>query len=268
MKRTLTTALTLMTVLCALAWGQKGHDVTAAMAQRHLTPAARHLTDSLLDNRTIIYWANWLDNASNTPQYKHTKTWHYKNVNQGVRYEDMAPLATGDAVRAIKDLMKTLQDPGTTPDDKPTALKMLVHIVGDIHCPMHMGRATDRGGNQHRLKYFGNDTNLHSLWDSALPEAAHKWSYTEWCDQLDAMTPADTNAILYPAGYDPALGLTPMLVDEWAKETVTITNQIYDRMPQGADVRYDDIAWAAPIIEQQLQRAGLRLALILNTIAQ
>ena len=71
-----TLIITVSTVLHASAWGQKGHDVTAAIAEKHLTAAADSLTTDLFDGRSIIYWANWLDNASNTPEYRYSKTWH------------------------------------------------------------------------------------------------------------------------------------------------------------------------------------------------
>lgn len=265
----LTAILGVFVTLSASAWGQKGHDVTASIAEKHLTPAADSLVADLFDGRSIIYWANWLDNASNTPDYRYSKTWHYKNINDGVRYEEMAPNPAGDAILAIKSRMEILTDPASTRDDKVLALKMLVHIVGDIHCPMHMGHATDLGGNRVKLKYFNNDTNLHSVWDGALPEAAHKWSYSEWTDQLDRLTPEQISEIVFPGITDPAeMIYTPGLVDRWAKETLEITGDVYKKMPEGSKLGYDDIAWAAPIIEQQFVRGALRLAFLLNYIAE
>ena len=264
-----TLIITVSTVLHASAWGQKGHDVTAAIAEKHLTAAADSLTTDLFDGRSIIYWANWLDNASNTPEYRYSKTWHYKNINDGVRYEEMAPNPAGDAVLAIKSRMEILTDPNSSRDDKELALKMLVHIVGDIHCPMHMGHATDLGGNRVKLKYFDRETNLHSVWDGALPEAAHKWSYSEWTDQLDRLSPEEIQAIIFPGITDPAeMTYTPALVDRWAKETLGITGEVYNKMPAGSKLGYNAIAWATPIIEQQFLRGGLRLAFLLNYIAE
>lgn len=64
MKRIVNFVLMAAACLQAMAWGQKGHDVTAYIAEQHLTPATRHAIDSLLEGRSIVYWANWLDNAS------------------------------------------------------------------------------------------------------------------------------------------------------------------------------------------------------------
>lgn len=254
--------------LTAFGWGQKGHDVTAAIAEAHLTPQAEALVDSLLDGKSIIYWANWLDNASYTPELKYTKTWHYKNVNQGVRYEEMGVNPSGDAVTAIKAQMEKLTDPNVSKDDKTLALKILVHIVGDLHQPMHLGRATDLGGNRIKVKFFDRDTNLHSVWDTSLPDAAHKWSYTEWVKQLDRLSPDDAEAIVFTENYEVPGRYTPKLIDVWAKETVAIADKVYDAMPEKTKISYDQIAWSAPIIEQQLLAAGLRLAFLLNTIAE
>ena len=69
--------------VAAFAWGQKGHDVTAAIAEAHLTPATQKAVAEVLDGMSPVYWANWLDNASHTPEYAYSKTWHYKNVDAG-----------------------------------------------------------------------------------------------------------------------------------------------------------------------------------------
>lgn len=260
----------IVSIACAatsFGWGQKGHDVTAAMAESHLTPEAKAMVADLLDGKSLVYWANWLDNASNTPQYRYTKTWHYKNVNEGVAYENMGLNGAGDAVTAIKKQMEILSDPAASRDDRVLALKILTHVVGDLHQPMHMGRATDLGGNKIKVKFFERDTNLHSVWDGSLPEAAHKWSYTEWVDQLDRLSDSDVRLTVIPSSYQPEV-YTPDLVDVWAKETVAIADKVYKRMPEKSVLRYDEIAWSAPIIEQQFVRGGLRLAFLLNTVAE
>lgn len=268
MKKIITVVVAACFALTSYAWGKKGHDVTASIAERHLTPEARALVDSLLDGRSMIYWANWLDNASYSPQYGYTKTWHYKNVNKGVRYEEMDVNPAGDAVTAIKAQMETLSSPIRSAKDKELALKILIHVMGDIHQPMHMGRATDLGGNRIKVKFFDRDTNLHSVWDDSLPEAAHKWSYTEWTDQIDRLKPNQEESIIYVGeGITPGGAYIPKMVDEWAKEAVVIADRIYECMPEKKSIRYDEIAWSTPIIEQQLLAAGLRLAFLLNHIA-
>lgn len=258
----------LLSVFPAFGWGQKGHDVTAAIAENHLTPRAAAMVNDLLDGKSIIYWANWLDNASYTPEYNYTKTWHYKNVNAGVPYEEMGVNPAGDAVLAIKSQIETLKNPDASKDSKTLALKILIHVVGDLHQPMHLGHATDLGGNRVKVKFFDRDTNLHSVWDSSLPDAAHKWSYTEWVNQIDRLPDTQAENVVFPERYGSKGIFTPVLVDIWAKESVGIAEKVYDRMPEKTRIAYDEIAWSAPIIEQQLLAGGLRLAYLLNDIAE
>lgn len=174
MKRPLISILMSMAAVSVFGWGQKGHDVTACIAEKHLTPAAKTAVDSLLEGKSMIYWSNWLDNASHTKPYAYTKTWHYKNIDEGERYEEAQANPAGDAVTAIKAQIETLSGGKASFEDSQLAMKILVHVVGDLHQPLHMGHATDLGGNRVRVKYFGRDNNLHSVWDSSIPESAHK----------------------------------------------------------------------------------------------
>lgn len=240
--------------LNAFGWGQKGHDVTAYIAEQHLTPAAKQAVDNIFDGYSLVYWANWLDNASHTAPYAYTKTWHYKNIDDGERYEEAKANPGGDAVTAIKAMSEKLADNQTSAADKALALKILVHVMGDLHQPMHMGHATDLGGNRVKVKFFGRETNLHSIWDGSLLESAHKWGYTEWQQQIDRLTPGEQEAFI--AGN----------VDDWAKETLAQAMLVYRNTPAGANVSYNEIAAAAPVIELQLLRGGLRLAHVLNSI--
>lgn len=254
MKRILLNIVMLTSVLTAMSWSQKGHDVVANIAQRHLTPETAAAVDSLLDGKSMVYWANWLDNASHTPDYAYTKTWHYKNVDQGVRYEEAQANPSGDAVTAVKQQIELLSNPSTPGADPTLALKILIHVTGDMHQPMHMGHATDLGGNRVKVKYFGRDTNLHSVWDGSLVESAHKWSYTEWSDQIDRVSKEQEAAIVDGS------------IDDWAKQTLAFATQVYQSTPEGTNLSYDQVAAATPVIEQQLLNGGLRLAHLLNLI--
>ena len=241
--------------LMAYSWGQKGHDTTAYIAENHLTPITKAVIDELLDGKSIVYYANWLDNASHTPEYAYSKTWHYKNIDEHESFEDAKLLDTGDIVRAINEQSKILKDPSSSREDKQLALKIVVHLLGDIHQPMHMGRASDRGGNKHSIKYFGRDNNLHSIWDTSLPESAHKWSYTEWQQQIDRLSEDDQQVIIGEG--------TP---EKWGKETYEIAKEIYNRTPINTNISYDYIADWTPVIENQFLKGGLRLADLLNSI--
>lgn len=254
MKKLILSIFVPMMALQASAWSQKGHDVTAYIAEQHLTPATKAAVDSILDGKSMVYWANWLDNASHSMDYAYTKTWHYKNIDEGIAYADAPLNSKGDVVTAVNAQIDLLKNPDATDADRLLAMKILVHCLGDIHQPMHVGHATDLGGNKVKVKYFNRDTNLHSVWDGSLVESAHKWSYTEWQQQIDRATPEQEITII--AG-------SP---DDWAAETFDIATRCYNYFQPGQNISYDHIAYWTPVIEQQFLRGGLRLAHVLNTI--
>ncbi|MCI9030612.1 MAG: S1/P1 nuclease [Muribaculaceae bacterium] len=203
----------------------------------------------------MVYYANWLDNASHTPEYSYSKTWHYKNIDANETFENAQLHESGDVVRAIREQAYILNNPDSSDEQKSLALKMLVHLVGDIHQPMHMGHRSDLGGNRWMVKYFNSPKNLHSIWDSSLPESAHKWSYTEWQQQIDRATPEEEAEII--ADGSP---------EKWGKECYQIAAEVYNTTPEDSKLSYDYIARWTPVIEEQFLRGGLRLADLLNSI--
>lgn len=250
--------LTFTISLCAFnlfAWGQKGHDAVAYIAENHLNKSTLDSINNILDNKSIVYWANWLDNASHTPEYAYSKTWHYKNIDADKNYDTMKPNKNGDIVTALDSQIQILKNHNASKDDKALALKMIVHLVGDVHQPMHLGRLSDLGGNKVVVKNFNRDTNLHSTWDSFVIENGHKWSYTEWQDQIDRASDEETAAILSLT--------TP---DQWARQTYEIAKDIYASTPEGTKCSYDYVADWIGVVEQQVLRGGLRLADLLNSI--
>lgn len=247
-------------LLCASAsqafgWGQKGHDTVCFIAENHLTPATKSAVESLLGGKSIVYYANWMDNASNTPEYAYTKTWHYKNIDADQKFEEAPELESGDIVRAIRQQVAILENPEKSVEERALALKMVIHFLGDIHQPMHIGHASDRGGNQWSVKFFGGRSNLHSVWDTKLPESAHKWGYTEWQQQIDRATPEQQTEIIAEG--------TP---EKWGKECFEIATEVYNTTPQDSNLSYDYIAKWTPVIESQFLKGGLRLADVLNSI--
>lgn len=247
-------------LLCASAlqgfsWGQKGHDTVSYIAENHLTSVTKAAVERILNGRSMVYYSNWMDNASHTPEYAYSSTWHYKNIDADETYDNAPYHQDGDVTRAIRFQVATLQDDQSTPEQQATALKMLIHLVGDVHQPMHLGHRSDRGGNSWTLRYKNMNTNLHSLWDSKLVEGVHNWSYTEWQQQIDRATPAQSKEILTPG--------TP---EKWGEESYKIATEIYNTTPKDSNQSFDYDAKWAPVIEDQLLKGGLRLADILNAI--
>ena len=254
MKRIILLCCSLVLAQATLAWGPKGHDVTAYIAECHLTPEAAEAVDRVLGGHSLVYYANWLDNASHQPEYAYTKTWHYRNIDAGETLESMPENPDGDVLTAVTNLVERLSSGELTPEEEALDLKMLIHLVGDMHCPMHTGHLSDLGGNRVPVVYFGKATNLHAVWDTNLIESAHRWSYTEWREQIDRLP--DDEEMRLQAG-------TPR---DWLLETQAICSEVYDRTPEGTKISYDYVNWAAPILEMQLLRGGVRLARLLNEI--
>lgn len=238
----------------AFSWGQKGHDTTCAIAEQHLSCKARHKISKVLDGKSIVYWSNWLDNASHTPEFAYTSTWHYKNIDANETYETALENENGDVVRAIDAQIAALKSGKLNKEAEALALKMLVHLMGDLHCPMHMGHKSDRGGNRWQVQYFNQGKNLHGIWDTDVIESAHKWTHTEWAEEVDRVTRKEAKEIAKGS------------INEWGKETYSITATIYDGTPVGSSLSYDYVSQWTPVVEQQLLKGGIRLAAVLNEI--
>ena len=255
MKKTLIIVVALLSYLPSFGWGQKGHDVVAYIAECNLTPEAYQKVVKKLGDHSLVYYANWLDNASYSDQYRYTKTWHYANVDEGYTYDTMPKNEKGEVVTAINGLVAELKSGKLSAEQENVRLRMLIHLVGDIHCPMHAGHLSDRGGNSVMVKFFNKETKLHSLWDTALVEAAHKWSYTEWEQQLNRYCTAEQK---HKLAQGEAI--------DWLNESHAIATEIYKATPEKSKVSYDYIAYYAPVIEKRLLSGGLRLAKILNEL--
>lgn len=250
--------ITLSIAMDCLGWGQKGHDVTCAIAERHLTDKAKTRIAEILDGKSMIYWSNWLDNAVHTSRYAYAKTWHYKNIEKKEKYDSVEPFKSGDVVSALEEQTRRLKDleynAKQNKELQALALKMLIHLMGDLHQPMHMGRYSDLGGNQVKVYFFEQEEKLHNIWDSRLIETVHKWSYTEWCNQLDRVSE------------EQYLTITSGIFNDWGRETHAICCMVYDETPEDTKVSFDYIERWRETIEEQLLRGGLRLAKVLNEV--
>ena len=251
------------------AWGPMGHDVVASIAEQHLNRKTKRKINRLLGGHSIVYYSSWMDNIQNSPYwengYNQTKTWHYANVDKGLTYQTMQKNENGDVVNSLEmltDAMINRYDE-LTDSMKVDYVKMIVHMVGDLHCPMHAGRLSDRGGNNTKVKWFGQPTNLHSVWDSRMIDAARKWNYTEWVEQLDR-----TNRKYIK-------NVTEGSYEDWFTTTVANASKIYNyveaidqQLPEEElpNLSYQFVYDFSPMLEEQLLLGGYRLAHVLNTI--
>ena len=242
------------------AWGLKGHDVIACIAEHHLTEKAKENIDKILGGKSMIYYSSWIDNVQNSPYwingYDRTNTWHYFNVDEGFTPQTMPRNPKGDVVSALNMIIDSLGNYQDELSDsvKIDYLRMLSHFVGDMHCPMHVGHLSDKGGHGVRIKWFGQNTNLHTLWDTKLVESVHAWSYTEWQQNLDRCTQEE---------FDEMSAGTP---EDWLIETWHITVGIYEYTKPEENYSFKYMYDYAPVVERQFLLAGYRLAALLNKI--
>ncbi|MBQ8837687.1 MAG: S1/P1 nuclease [Bacteroidales bacterium] len=257
-------AILMLDFTSAYGWGAKGHDVVAAIAEQNLTPKAKRKIGKLLDGKSIVYYSSWMDNIQNSPYweygYNKTKTWHYANVDKGLTYETMSKNPDGDVVEALERLTSEMMNnyDNLTDSMRVDYLKMIVHMVGDLHCPMHAGRLSDRGGNRAKVVWFREETNLHSVWDSKMIESARKWSYTEWCDNLDRKNRKYRKEVSKGS------------YEDWFDNTVEDAARIYEYVESSGEIvpvlSYQFVYDFSHLLEEQLLNAGYRLAYVLNTI--
>jgi hypothetical protein len=255
----------------ALAWGKTGHRVVAAIADTQLSGLARAQIERILGRgQSLADVANWPDEMRSAPGEFWRKTappWHYVTLN-GIIYDHAPP--EGDALEALGRFSKTLQDPTASLADKQLALRFIVHIVGDLHQPLHVGKCCDRGANEVKVTWFGKPTNLHAVWDSQLPDE-EQLSFSELADKLerhmsdqDIMTWWDINP------------------RDWISESGEIRDKLYPtaadkpKFDKGKKLRkgekplpelsYDYVYKFTPVMEQRLSQGGVRLAAYLNAI--
>ena len=243
----------------ALAWGKTGHRVVAALADGQLSGLARAQVEQILGRgESLDEAATWPDEMRSDPATFWKKTsppWHYVTLD-GISY-DHAP-SEGDALEALAKFTATLKDPRASLADKRLALRFIVHIVGDLHQPLHVGKCCDRGGNEVKVTWFGRPTNLHAVWDSALVED-EQLSFTELAAKLRRHTG--------PADLIRWWDINPR---DWISESAQYRDTLYPPPSSNKDklpgLSYDYVYRFTPLMEQRLQQAGARLAAYLNAI--
>lgn len=245
-------------ILFLVSWGVTGHKTVADIAFNHLTPKARSAVAELLGTQTMSDVATWADEVRSTPEYKNTGPEHYINVPAGLTQdeftEQVMKMPDDNAYKALESYVDVLYDTKSTKTQKTTALKFIIHIVGDLHQPMHVSRAEDKGGNAIQLRYDGKGTNLHALWDSKLLEHGGLTD-AQLAEQYDHITPAQISA----------WQKTPVM--DWAWESYQISAQLYagvEKSNGNIDDAYN--TKYMPVIRQRLAQAGIRLAGLLNEV--
>jgi hypothetical protein len=234
-----------------LAWGKTGHRATAAVADRHLSGLARAHVKQILGVESLNEASTWPDEMRSNPDPFWQKTaspWHYVTVG-GFAYDEAPPV--GDSVTALERFSAVIRDQNASRADKQLALRFIVHIIGDLHQPLHAGRPGDRGGNDVKVSWFGRSTNLHAVWDSALVDE-EQLSYSEWAERLNRHTSPEQ-----------VIGWWVENPIVWIAESAQIRDTIYPRSPE---LGYDYVYRHTPTVKRRLAQAGVRMAAYLNRL--
>ena len=238
----------------ALGWGPTGHRVTGAIAENNLSGVARAHVRQILGSESLAQASTWPDEQRSNPTEFWQKTaspWHYVTVPTGSAYNVAMAPPVGDAVTALTKFTATLRNPNSSIEDKQLALRFIVHIVGDLHQPLHAGRPGDRGGNAVEVTWFGKPTNLHAVWDSALIDD-RQLSWTEMTTWLErTITP------------DQIFAWSDPRPTTWIAESVTLRETIYPTEPA---LSYKYVYQNRQAIDTRLSMAGVRIAAYLNWV--
>ena len=244
--------------LSAMAWGSNGHRIIGEIANSHLSKKAKKNIKAILGNESIAITSNWADFIKSDTAFNYLGPWHYVNIKQGLNpkeFENYLNANTGvNAFNKLNFVITELKNPTLDVEKKRFYLRLLIHIAGDIHQPMHVSRAEDQGGNRIKVLWFNEPSNLHAVWDDKIIEY-QKLSYTEYVANInfvDKQTRTEWQA-------------QPM--HTWFYESYQLSAKLYEGITQpdqklGYKYNFDHIE----MHNQQLLKAGVRLAGILNTL--
>jgi hypothetical protein len=266
---TLSLLLLCLTPARAAAWGGTGHRIVAIIAEGRLTPRARREVRRLLGrNVSLSSVATFADDIRNSRP--DTRQFHFVDIPLEAdafdQTRDCAPSAQGDCILAALERFRgELADTNESAGRRAFALKFIVHLVGDMHQPLHSADNNDRGGNDVKIFWFGSTNggqfNLHGLWDSIIINGTGL-SDAQFARALEReLTSAEAASFRNGTFLD------------WALEAHRAAQDVtYGRLPRtssGAFVQRPRLGTAylreaRPVIDDQLTKAGVRLAKVLN----
>jgi len=237
-------ALLMASATRAFAWGPQGHRVAGALTWAYLSSDAQRAVTTILGDQTLADASLWADRMRGNPSPFWQETagaYHYVTVAPDKQYRDIGAPAQGDGVTALAQFAGTLSDPGAAMVEKQLALRFGLHIVQDLHQPLHVGNGQDRGGTRYTVNLRGESTNLHRIWDSSILEAGQR-SDRGWIRRLHMSA---TEAADYWQA-DPLI---------WIAESAALRDRIYPKRTQ-LDEEYL-MTWL-PEVEQRLALAAVR----------
>lgn len=243
--------------LKANAWGPTGHRVVGQIAENHLSKKALKGVRDILGNESMAMASNWADFVKSDTAYKYLYNWHFVNLPEGLDKQSLFTFLDKypepNVYSKISEMAAILKNGKSTADQKLLAMRMLIHMVGDLNQPMHTARKEDLGGNRIYVTWFGAKSNLHKVWDEDLIDF-QQLSYTEYA-----------NAIDHPTTDQLSLWKSSSLKD-FVYGSYEACNKIYagvkpdDKL--GFKYNYDYVS----LVNAQLLKGGICLANIINEI--
>lgn len=249
----LSSLLLLSTSMHAYDWGKKGHRVTGVIAEKYLTKKTKKALNELLDGQSLAFVSTYGDEIKSDERYKEFGPWHYVNIPFNSTYEEHPKSDRGDIITGINTCVAVLQDVNESKDAKAFYLRLLVHFIGDLHQPLHVGLADDRGGNDFQVRWYDEGTNIHTVWDTKMIES-YDMSYTELAENADRLTKEELE--LLQSGS----------VIDWMEDSRKLVKDIYRNTQEGDKLGYRYMYDYFNILRGQLQKGGVRLAHLLNEL--
>ena len=258
----------------ALAWGPTGHRVVGAVAEKHLTRSAAKQVNKILQGQSLSRVSNWADEIKSEPEtYSHTYNWHYTDWKEEDHQHDETN-SSGKLMTAIKEQLAVLKDKNASVDKKNFALKFIVHLIGDLHQPLHVGNGLDQGGNKCKVLFHKKETNLHALWDEGMIDFT-RLSYRELADYIamgrskqeikewkkgSPLDWAHESKVLRPGVYpaDTVVSAVPLSTKQYCRNDIVVTAEAMPKLAYEYSYKF------VPVVEKRLYQAGLRLAALLN----
>ena len=234
------------------AWGKIGHRVVGEVATNYLNKKAKKRIITLLEGHSLAEVSNWMDDIKSDDHFDYANDWHWVTIPKGMTYEETEKNENGDLIQTINSLIQELKAGKLSKEKEVQHIKMLIHLVGDIHQPLHVGNGTDLGGNQVKVKWFYQNSNLHRVWDSEMIDGK-QYSFTELAEIVDNHSK------------DQIKDWSNDGIDSWYKEAMELRDQVYD-FPQDGKLGYEYSYKNWDTVKVQLAKGGVRLAAILNDI--
>jgi len=241
----------------AFAWGMIGHRVVGQVADTYLSAKSRKAVQNILGGESLAMSANWPDFIKSDSSYNYLASWHYVNLPAGLDEQGVFSFLntekSANVYNKIPEMVSILKNKQSTLEQKKMALRLLVHLVGDLHQPMHTARKEDLGGNRVNVTWFGSRSNLHRIWDENLVEY-QQLSYTEYAA-----------AINHPSKAQLATWRKSSLQQD-VFESYQLVDRIYKTVKPDDKLGYKYNFDFVDTLNEQLLKGGVRLAEIINNI--